>query len=265
MPFNILCKKKNWESENLNTNLWELVFTDSVNKILSNSVEFVKDAEACLQSSIKNGLCELNLPSDLISLVPQFEKNGFVLADSRINFRTEIDFTDATGIDSKLPSNYEIRWGASADIEQVLFLNKSLLIDNVLFSNRYKNEDFFSKDTCERYYQKWIHNTFNNENSLIAVVSSAQKIVGFFIYLKQHDSEGNVELKGILTGVSPEHRGHNLHLVMQDFIFKNCGLSKAFIINSTQLSNFSIIQNHILSKRRLSGIYLVLMKKVISA
>lgn len=197
----------------------------------------------------EEGLYELRLLSDDFSGIIEAQKNGFSLVESFIEFETNVE-----------PNNDEyegIRLMNKSDHTFISTLNEQSMCQNEGYRTRFNNPLYFDESACRKYYGAAITNNINDPNVLTAVVEMGREVVGFFM-LKINNQQ---TCKGLITGVIPKERGKKLHIKMQQFLINYIG-HPFTLINTTQLSNFAVIKNHIRSRRSLSKIEHIFYKKV---
>src|SRR5690606_29349073 len=95
---------------------------------------------------------------------------GFRLVDSKINFKTSINLKTLNfAYLPNLKLGYDIRWSKRTDLFKIKEICSKLFSENPMFSTRYKHQDYFSPEVCERYYHAWIENSFADPDSFICV------------------------------------------------------------------------------------------------
>ena len=199
-------------------------------------------------------IVEARVPFTLLQAIPVFEEVGFRSVDSRIAFATRVATSEF-----ELAENPAIRDFQQADLPSVLGLTHANLTDNPKFVSRYKMEDVFGEGAARRWFEAWISQMVGSADSHCAVAEVDSEVVGFFVFGDGGTREGEPVLKGILTAVDPAHRGHRFHLAMQSYLLRRCGHEFVWIDNTTQLSNYPVINNHIRSDRRLDQCSLTLL------
>ena len=68
----------------------------------------------------------------------------------------------------------------------------------------------------------------------------------------EFDSSLKHDKPGVLTAVEPAYRGEKAHLSMQSFLYQHIPENRFYLDNTTQLTNFAIIKNHITSQKKLN-------------
>ncbi len=248
--------RKQWESDFFGIEIFELSL-ENFN---------IKDHKNDILAYIKNypnkvDIIEVNLPIQNFNSVSALEEIGFRMMDSKIQFLTKIDRSDSI-FTKETKSDVIIRNAEHKDLDQISNLVKKYLTDNSEFISRYKNLDFFPENSANKYYNQWVNFCFENKNTYITVCENKKgEIVAFFIFLKESSGD-EVIYKGVLTVIEKEFRGLNLHLVMQSFLYNQFNEDTFLINNTTQLSNFPVIANHIKSSRKLNLITLNMMLRI---
>ena len=89
---------------------------------------------------------------------------------------------------------------------------------------------------------------------MVAVVEHGEEgeVAGYFIYLPGKTQEGIAVYKGILSVIELKHRGRNLHVHLQQFLFEEMAKrhEQVTLDNTTQVSNYPVIRNHAKSGRQ---------------
>ena len=195
---------------------------------------------------------------DLISIV---EDNGFRLVETRITFITLIEKQNSIQYTS---GEENISFATNDDLEGILSLTHKSFLNNPSFFSRYKNRSFFSYQETKRYYSAWIENHMYDDNTLFAVLKIGGNVIGYYIYKCIGKYNSKRFYKAILAAVDPGHRGRQYHLVMQSFLFKHISDETFYLDNTTQLTNFPTITNHMNSKKRIERIEFIFFKKLIN-
>jgi hypothetical protein len=173
----------------------------------------------------------------------------FELVETIVEFKTEV-----------YPSELRfenLRIATSDDIKNIKVLTLNCHSNNPNFNNRFKNPKYFSDKQRDDYYTFSIENNFFDPKSITVVCEIEKQIVAFYI-LKQIE---NKIYKGIMTAVDSRFKGLGLHIKMQQFCFNLVG-NPITTINTTQLHNFNIINNHIKEGRKLSDVKHIFYKKI---
>jgi hypothetical protein len=176
------------------------------------------------------------------------QNNGFELVETQVGFKTLIkEWGDTT----------YTRIASIQDLDAILKITQICFLNNPNFISRFTNPNYFASHHLEKYYNLSITNYFNNPNCITSVSEINNKIVGYYMIIKENDSE----YRGIMTGVLPEGRGKGLHIKMQNKCFENIG-KPFYTLNKTQLTNLNTLNNHIKEKRVLTDITHIFYKKV---
>jgi hypothetical protein len=114
-----------------------------------------------------------------------------------------------------------------------------------MFNSRFKNPRLFSRSESIRYYDAWNERCLTEQPDLFVVWDVDDQVVAYFNYLRADTAEYSPLFKGILTAVDPPFRGHGVHNIMQEYLFRRFGVAEWWIDNSTQITNIPVIKNHI--------------------
>lgn len=244
---------KKWESEFFNKKLYQLTINESF--VESDLFQSILDQ----LSEIKFDIIEINLNVKNIKVAEILEKIGFKLVDSRITFLTKIDLNETKFDFPIIDKSHKIRFYNPSDLSSLIQITEKYLTYNEDFISRYKNLHYFNIGDSEKYFKKWITYSVTNSASLTAVVEHKGKVIGFFIFQRKEDIEKLPLYKGILVAVKHQYQGFKLHLSLQSFLFKSFNSKQFYIDNTTQLSNYGVIKNHIRSNRKLNKMELTFM------
>jgi hypothetical protein len=196
-------------------------------------------------------ILELHLDILGMQIIPVLEEKGFRLVDTRATFITLIE---KKHIDKYSSDIGKICFATKTDFERILSLTHKSLTHNPSFLSRFKNRSFFTQQETERFYSAYIENYLDNKDVLFSIWKREDQVIGYFIYKLAGHYNGKQIYKGILTAVDPEYRGHNAHLVMQSFLYGYFPEEQFYLDNTTQLTNFPTIKNHIRSQKTLNRI-----------
>jgi hypothetical protein len=181
------------------------------------------------------------------------ETCGFRLVDSRIRFLTLIEKGRLTPFPAAVG---RIHMAAPGDLDPILALTHDCLTHNSAFSSRFKNRDYFTPQETEAYFAAWIANHLHDEASLFAVLRDNDTLAGYYFYTRAGTHEGVPLYKGMLAAVAPQYRRHKAHIALQVFLFKRIPERCFYVDNTTQLTNFATVRNHIAAGRSLTSIAL---------
>lgn len=250
----ILIERKNWESDFFGIEIFKLeVDLDNF------EISEVKDK----LSEVSFDFIEFNLDVREIQDAYLFENLGFRLVGSRAEFLTLRKNGD---IEKNYEESFdiELRLHNSGDNAILLKLTEQFFSANNSFRSRYLNNYYLGEGNkkVEDYLKTWISNSILDQNSIIAIAEDDKKqMVGYFIYKRNGDYNKLPLYKGILSIVTKEHRGKKLHLKLQDYLIAKIPFEEFYLDNTTQLSNISVIKNHIRSKRKLNLAFLTFILK----
>jgi hypothetical protein len=251
-------KIKEWETEFFKKTFGSL--TTDHNLLVTLPNESIYSAfESLLSYADENqyDILELHLDISGLALVPVLEDNGFRLVDTMATFITLIEKKHIEKYSSDVG---EMGFAKKNEIEQILRLTHQTLTNNPSFLSRYKNRIFFTQEESERYYSAYILNHVDNKDALFAIWKTEDRVIGYFIYKRADRYKGKQVYKGILTAVHPEYRGYKAHLVMQSFLYDYFPEEQFYLDNTTQLTNFPTIKNHMRSRKNLNRINLTFFR-----
>ncbi len=147
------------------------------------------------------------------------------------------------------------------DLPTILALTKVSFCKNPAFFSRFKHPEYFSEKESENYYCAWITNHFSDPKSLMAVLHDKGAVQGYFFYRKDEIHEDLPVYKGMLAAVAPAYRQYKSHLALQTFLFDRIPHDRFFVDNTTQLTNFPILKNHITAQRQLKSVTFIFYRK----
>lgn len=247
--------RKDWESNFFGTEYFTLKLPDTISrKELTLSLPD-------LISTTPDGLIECNLDTSLLPVADVLEDQGFRLVDSRASFITKISAGAAEYTFSPPDDTYRLAIAKPEDTASILDLNEKYIIRNPGVVSRYKNERFFTDAAMANYFNTWINYCLNKDSAYVAVTHHAGKVVGFFIFERRGQWKESPLFKGILCAIDKEYHGKKLHLAMQSFLFNQFMEEHFYLDNTTQVSNYPILKNHIRSGRRLQQLSLTFLLK----
>lgn len=250
MPITVV--RRDFESEFFGIEIGRVEIPDSA------APEHVATEMQAIIASGRFKVIEANIGLPRLSFLAPFEDLGFRTVDSRISFLTRIGRTDERYHFATEPP-YAVRRFREPDLQRVIELTHLTLTDNDSFVSRYKDEQTFGPRSAARWFEAWITDVVGRETSHTAIATLDEEIVGFFSFAAAGMFEDDPVFKGILVAVEPEMRGAKLHLAMQAHLFQDFGSDHFWVDNTTQLSNYAVIKNHIRSQRTLDGCELSLM------
>ncbi len=190
----------------------------------------------------EDGLVECRIESIKPRLVQKSIEIGFEMVETLIEFETEVKL-------KKIEIPTYLRLAHSNDLPEILDLVDSCFIKNDKFYNRLKNPKYFTPSQSAEYFRKSVANFFFNSTAITVVAELEGRIIGYFLMRCLEDGK----YKGVSTGVHSNWRGKGLHIHMQNKISEIIGKSYQ-VINTTQISNYTVINNHIMEKKKLSKI-----------
>jgi hypothetical protein len=249
---------KEWETEFFKRTFGSLTTDHNLLVTLPNeSIYSAFDSLLSYADENQYDILELHLDISGLALVPVLEDNGFRLVDTMATFITLIEKKHLEKYSSDVG---EMGFAKKNEIEQILRLTHQTLTNNPSFLSRYKNRIFFTQEESERYYSAYILNHVDNKDALFAIWKTEDQVIGYFIYKRADRYKGKQVYKGILTAVHPEYRGYKAHLVMQSFLYDYFPEEQFYLDNTTQLTNFPTIKNHMRSRKNLNRINLTFFR-----
>ena len=229
-------KKDNWMTDFYGINWYRINNLDEL--------EDVSDEKALIEYVV-----DVNSYSEIYKL----QTEGFKIVETDIEFETLIN--------TQYETKPNIRVAIKDDLPEILEITKSSYLEHDKFFNRFRNEDFFTKDQAWYYYRESVVNNFNLENTITVVVDDDDGVCAYYIIKKIGELSLYHRYKGIISGVNSRGKGKSLHLEMQRKITEI--INTPYITNNrTQLGNYRVIDNHLKENRQLSKIEHICYKKV---
>ncbi len=203
-------------------------------------------------------LIELTLDIKGFDMAPTCEDLGFRLVDSKVSFLTPITKSAVQRFDVK---NGRIDLAEPKDMDAIISLTNNAFVENQHFFSRFKNPRYFSHQESKAYYAAWITNHYNDPKCVFAVWRHQGQCIGYYFYRQQGTLEGLPIYKGMLAAVDRGFQNQKAHVAMQTYLFARFTDPVFYVDNTTQLSNFPVIKNHVTSQRKLKNIELVFYRK----
>ncbi|QTN39142.1 hypothetical protein HZ996_08335 [Cryomorphaceae bacterium] len=248
--------KKEWESNFFDRAMWSLDLERR-----KWSYEDIPDFASRLDELFEEtgqGLYDCELDARYLFLAPALEDRGFRLWDSRFQFITRFKREELPHYPYDLPEEIELRSYSPSDKAQIHELNKKYLIQAKQLVTKFRSS-FFPADASERWFTAWIDNSLE-EGGYCSVLDRDGVLEGFFIYLRREYGDGLPLFKGVLTSITPEYRGKNLHLAMQEQILRDqISDPEYYLDNSTQIGNIPVVKNHFNSHRKPTAMNLIFL------
>ncbi|MFQ5963110.1 MAG: hypothetical protein ACE5KZ_02370 [Candidatus Scalinduaceae bacterium] len=260
-----VCSQNGESIASLNIKEWETNFFKRKFGILNinhhvlvnmNIEEIHYTLDSLLSFADKNSfrLVELQLNAYGLEFVPLLEDKGFRLVDTRTTF---ITLMKRSTLKANLCEVGDIGFASRDDLEEILILTHKSFTNNHLFYSRFKNKKYFTKEESERYYTTWIENHIEDKKSFFCVLKKDQKVIGYSILKDAGHKNGEKLYKAILSTVDSNYRGRNIYLLIQSFLCNNLQEDQFYLDNTTQLTNFAMIRNHIKAQKGLDSISLI--------
>ncbi len=202
-------------------------------------------------------LVQVHLDVRRLPLAPALEEAGFRLVDTRISFVTRLDRRSLVRYEPPLG---HVGPASPGDLPALLDLAHRRLTHNPRFHSRYKDRDYFTPQEATRWFAAWVENDLADPGSRLAVWRIEGRVEGFFGYRRQEDREGLPFYKSSLAAVEDARRGQKAHLFLQTALFDGMPTDLFWVDNTTQLGNWPVIHNHLLTGRRLDRIELTFFR-----
>jgi len=233
-------KRKGWDSDFFSREIHRLSLTASFDK--ANLQRDLRRLDAAGVWGI-----ECLLPAGRMGDAADLEELGFRICDSQLVFVSEISVGGLRPVRAPYGLLRNVR---PEDLPQIDELTVRCIVDNPRFQSRFKDPRLFSRDESIRYYSAWNRLAFKEDPDLFAVWEVEGGVVAYFNLLRRGIQAGKVLLKGGLTAVAENHRGHGAQNTLQVFLFHRVGPSRFLLNNTTQLSNLPVIRNHLRAGRK---------------
>ena len=223
------------------------------------------DVSALIEGASPETLLKVSVDARQLHAIPWLERQGFELWETRYVWLTtwsRDELTQTHALHSSKPED-RIVWGAEAHHEAILSMTQEQVANSTAVVNRF-DSPFYPEGSSETWYAKWIAQVLQNPEALVAVAEHGEDraVAGYFIYLPGEPQDGVDVYKGILSVIQPAHRGRNLHVHLQQFLFAEMAKrhEQVTLDNTTQVSNYPVIRNHAKSGRRPDHIELVMFR-----
>jgi len=197
--------------------------------------------------------------------IPLLERQGFELWESRFQWLTtwsREELLQRHDLNPKLPGDHVV-WGNESHHEAILEMTQTHLAKSPAVVNRF-DSPFYPEGSAEKWYAQWIRHVLGSPDVMVAVAEHGEgrEMAGYFIYMPGEPRDGMALYKGILSVIQPAHRGRNLHVHLQKFLFEEMAKrhEQVTLDNTTQVSNYPVIRNHAKSGRRPDHIELVMFR-----
>ena len=223
------------------------------------------EVSALIEGASPETLLKVSVDARQLHAIPWLERQGFELWESRYVWLTTFsrdELTQKHALHASLPEG-RIVWGTEAHHEAILSMTQAQVAKSTAVVNRF-DSPFYPEGSAERWYAKWIAQVLQNPMALVAVAEHGEEreVVGYFIYLPGEPRDGVAAYKGILSVIQPAHRGRNLHVHLQQFLFEEMAKrhERVTLDNTTQVSNYPVVRNHAKSGRRPDHIEFVMFR-----
>ena len=223
------------------------------------------EVSALIEGASPETLLKVSVDARQLHAIPWLERQGFELWESRYVWLTTFsrdELTQKHALHASLPED-RIVWGTEAHHEAILSMTQAQVAKSTAVVNRF-DSPFYPEGSAEMWYAKWIAQVLQNPMALVAVAEHGEKreVAGYFIYLPGEPRDGVAAYKGILSVIQPAHRGRNLHVHLQQFLFEEMAKrhERVTLDNTTQVSNYPVVRNHAKSGRRPDHIEFVMFR-----
>ena len=223
------------------------------------------DVSALIEGAAPETLLKVSVDARQHRAIPWLERQGFELWETRYVWLTtwsRDELAQTHALHAALPED-RIVWGTEAHHEAILSMTQEQVAKSTAVVNRF-DSPFYPEGSAEMWYAKWIAQVLQNPKALVAVAERGKEreVAGYFIYLPGEPQDGVDVYKGILSVIQPAHRGRNLHVHLQQFLFEEMAKrhERVTLDNTTQVSNYPVIRNHAKSGRRPDHIELVMFR-----
>ena len=223
------------------------------------------DVSMLIEGAAPETLLKVSVDARQLHAIPWLERQGFELWETRYVWLTtwsRDELTQTYALHAALPED-RIVWGTEAHHEAILSMTQEQVAKSTAVVNRF-DSPFYPEGSAEMWYAKWIAQVLQNPKALVAVAEHGKEreVAGYFIYLPGEPQDGVDVYKGILSVIQPAHRGRNLHVHLQQFLFEEMAKrhERVTLDNTTQVSNYPVIRNHAKSGRRPDHIELVMFR-----
>ena len=248
-----------WEASFFGFLIQEIkVGTDHGNNLASELLSTIDQAE-------ENSLLKVSVDAQHLHVLPLLERQGFEMWETRFTWLTtwsRDQLVQNHDLNPKLPGD-RVVWGSELHHQAILDMTNEYLAKSTAVVNRF-DSPFYPEGSSEKWYANWILNVLQNPKALVAVAEHGEdrEVAGYFIYLPGEPQDGVDVYKGILSVIQPAHRGRNLHVHLQQFLFEEMAKrhERVTLDNTTQVSNYPVIRNHAKSGRRPDHIELVMFR-----
>ena len=223
------------------------------------------EVSALIEGASPETLLKVSVDARQLHAIPWLERQGFELWEYRHVWLTTFsrdELTQKHALHASLPED-RIVWGTEAHHEAILSMTQAQVAKSTAVVNRF-DSPFYPEGSAEMWYAKWIAQVLQNPMALVAVAEHGEKreVAGYFIYLPGEPRDGMAAYKGILSVIQPAHRGRNLHVHLQQFLFEEMAKrhERVTLDNTTQVSNYPVVRNHAKSGRRPDHIEFVMFR-----
>jgi hypothetical protein len=232
--------------------------TGIINDLPMQTITDSLDSLLLTADNLNYEIVEIKLDSRQMVILPFLEAKGFRLVDTHAVFITRIRKDQIKYHEQK---SAIIRFADPTMKAAILNLTHRSFSNNSAFYSRFKNRLYFNFQETEKYYSAYIDNNLSDSNTLFAVATLEDRIIGYLIYKYVGAYDDRPLYKGILVAVDEQFRGNQLHFALQSFIYNTIPHEEYYLHTTTQLNNISTLNNYIESNKRLNKIVFILYRK----
>ena len=200
-------------------------------------------------------LLKVAVDASHLHAIPWLERRGFELWETRFLWLTtwsRDQLREKHSLKTQLSGDRMV-WATASHHEAILRMTNVHLAKSASVVNRF-DSPFYPEGSAEKWYANWISHVLQNPEAMVAVAEHGEQgeVAGYFIYLPGKPKGDTAVYKGILSVIDPKHRGRNLHVHLQQFLFEEMAKrhEQVTLDNTTQVSNYPVIRNHAKSGRR---------------
>ncbi len=210
-------------------------------------------------------LLKVAVDASQLHAIPWLERQGFELWETRflwLSTWSRKQLREKHSLNAKSPGDRMV-WAKESHHDAILNLTREHVAKSSAVVNRF-DSPFYPEGSAEKWYANWISHVLQNPEALVAVAEHGEQgeVAGYFIYLPGKPQDGVALYKGILSVIEPQHRGRNLHVHLQQFLFEEMAKRHDCVTldNTTQVSNYPVIRNHAKSGRRPEQVELIMFR-----
>jgi hypothetical protein len=242
-------KRSGWESDFFGKEIGTVTY-DRPYIAAVNPSDITRSLQALLRThQTRFDLIQLNVGNDAFKLFSPAQTAGFKVVESRMTFGTEIDRSDwaPSQNDAFVCAN-----AAERDLAEIIALAHAAFTDNPAFFSRYKNENYFSRENAEKYYEYCIRDAFSNSQAMLIVCKAGDEIAGFMSWLPMGNGH-NLAFRAGLTAVNSDYKKRSVYTILTAFAVSQVGHAHFTLINTTHSNNVAMLQNYIKNRKTIQS------------